>query len=68
MTFVRYNGLVGIIARNGQELVAENPASGLSDHLGVWFGEVDDTGHPIVCAIPAEYIKAAEVVPAAYQH
>jgi hypothetical protein len=27
------------------------------DHVGVWFGTIDQNGRPIVCTIPIEYLQ-----------
>jgi hypothetical protein len=62
MKFVRYNGNTAVIAMNGNELSDEHPESDLSDHLGLWFGEVTEDGRPIVYTIPAEYVEQAEVM------
>ncbi|MCA8985670.1 MAG: hypothetical protein R3C12_04165 [Planctomycetaceae bacterium] len=68
MRFVRYNGQVAIIARNGQELCADYPESDLSDHLGLWFGEVNANGQPIVYTIPTEYVEEGETISPEYRH
>lgn len=68
MRFVRYNDKVAVIAQSGPELSTDHPGSDLSDHLGLWFGEVDDEGHPIVYTIPAEYVEVAETIRPVYRH
>jgi ABC-type glycerol-3-phosphate transport system substrate-binding protein len=68
MKFVRYNGNTAVIAMNGQELTDEHPGSDLSDHLGLWFGDVTEDGRPIIYTIPAEYVGQAEMIPPDYRH
>ncbi|SFI09117.1 hypothetical protein [Planctomicrobium piriforme] len=68
MKFVRYNDQVAVIVKSGQELLAENPGSDLDNHLGLWFGEVNEAGRPIVYTIPEEHVDAAETVSPIYQH
>ena len=29
-----------------------------NDHVGVWFGTLDNDGRPIVCTIPIEYLRS----------
>lgn len=68
MNFVRYNGMVAVIVKSGSDLTAELQVSELDDHLGLWFGEVNETGQPVVCTIPAEYVQQAEAVSPDYRH
>lgn len=68
MRFVRYNGQVAIIARTGRELSVEDPEIDLHDHLGLWFGEFNSNGQPIVWTIPSEYVDESETVAPEYQH
>ncbi len=68
MKFVRYNGQIAAIVKSGQELVVEMPESDLDDHLGLWFGEFNDEGRPIVHTIPAKYADESQQVFPIYQH
>ena len=68
MHFVRYNGQIATIVKNGPELTAENPGSDLNDHVGLWFGETTEAGQPIVYTIPAEYAEEAERVLPVFRH
>jgi hypothetical protein len=68
MRFVRYNGQVAAVVKSGRELSAENPQSDLDDHVGLWFGETDDEGRPIVHTIPAEISEQCEALTPRYQH
>lgn len=68
MKFVRHNGQLGIIVKSGNELTADIFDSDLDDHLGLWFGEADEAGRPIVYTIPAEYVAQIEVIVTRYQH
>ena len=36
------------------------------DHIGVWFGDCNEDGAPIVCTVPADYFKDAPLP--AFQH
>lgn len=65
-TFVNYCGFVGVIVRDFADLTILHPD--LDDHLGVWFGDKDDHGSPIVKTIPAEYVQSQSVVHPVYQH
>ena len=68
MDFVRYNGKVAVIVKTGEELIADHPGSDLEDHLGVWFGEANEEGKPIVYTIPAEYVLQCEAISPNYVH
>ena len=68
MAFVRYNGMVAAIVKSGRDLVAEHQGSDLDDHLGLWFGEVNEAGQPVVYIIPAEYVQQAEAISPDYRH
>ena len=68
MQFIRFNSQIAMIVKTGPELTAENPGSDLDDHLGLWFGETEETGQPIVHTIPAEYVNDAEKVEPIFRH
>ena len=68
MRFVRYQGRVGIIAEIGQEMTEKSIGSDLDDHLGLWFGDFDQTGRPVIYSIPAELVQQSEAVESVVQH
>ena len=68
MTFVRYNGQVAVIVKSGPDLTAEHQGRDLDDHLGLWFGEVNESGRPIVYTIPREYVEQSPIESPDYQH
>jgi hypothetical protein len=66
-TFVLYDGALAVVARDGAECSAEAGGE-LDDHLGLWFGESDADGKPIVRTIPLELVAAQPVVEPAFAH
>ena len=68
MRFVRYQGRVGIIAETGREMTEKNIGSDLDDHLGLWFGDFDQAGRPVIYSIPAELVQQSEAVESVLQH
>ena len=64
---IRYNGRPCVVVKTGQQLTDDQPGSDLLDHVGVWFGEVED-GKPVIYTIPAEYVENMEVKDVIYKH
>lgn len=65
--FVRYNGLPAVVVRDGAECTAEAGGE-LDDHLGLWFGEVDRDGSPLVYTIPTEYVLEQQPLNPVFLH
>jgi len=54
--FVHLDGSgIGVVAA----LPSEDDPSIPEDHLGVWFGDCNGSGAPILCTVPADYLRNA---------
>jgi hypothetical protein len=48
--FVTLNGRTGIVVLTGTEL-----GEGLIDHIGIWFGDMENN-RPVLWTIPSDYL------------
>jgi hypothetical protein len=66
-TFVRYNGSLAVVVRDGAECTAE-AGGDLDDHVGLWFGESSADGRPIVWTIPLDCVVSQPSVVPEFAH